>query len=267
MRKAIAIDFDGCLCTDAFPAIGEPNWPVIKRAQAEQRAGAGLILWTCREGQILQDAIAACEGWGLTFDSINESLPDWIEAFGTQPRKVGASEYWDDKAASIPVTDRFFVGGPGDDSIELIEPKPNTELKRCPFCGSTHIFYERYEGPAGERWRCWCSECLAGIDPGTAQAAGQVREMWNRRTEPPNDPLTIEELREMDGEPVWCVDGYGNACWCLVNCDDGLPCCYDNETGLWDGSFYEMSGDGKYGLHKTGWLAYRRRPEEVNPHD
>ena len=92
MRKAIAIDFDGCLCTDAFPAIGEPNWPVIKRAQAEQRAGAGLILWTCREDQLLLDAIAACEGWGLAFDSINESLPDWIEAFGTQPRKVGASE-------------------------------------------------------------------------------------------------------------------------------------------------------------------------------
>lgn len=101
MRKAIAIDFDGCLCTDAFPAIGEPNWPVIKRAQAEQRAGAGLILWTCREGQILQDAIAACEDWGLTFDAVNESLPDWIDAFKTRPRKVGASEYWDDKAVKM----------------------------------------------------------------------------------------------------------------------------------------------------------------------
>lgn len=44
MRKAIAIDFDGCLCTDEFPAVGEPNWPVIYRAKAEQRAGAGLIL-------------------------------------------------------------------------------------------------------------------------------------------------------------------------------------------------------------------------------
>lgn len=103
LRKAIAIDFDGCLCTDAFPAIGEPNWPVIKRAQAEQSAGAGLILWTCREGQILQDAIAACEGWGLKFDAVNESLPDWIEAFKTQPRKVGATEYWDDKAVN-PIT-------------------------------------------------------------------------------------------------------------------------------------------------------------------
>lgn len=35
MRKAIAIEFDGCLCTNAYPEIGEPNWPVIKRAQAE----------------------------------------------------------------------------------------------------------------------------------------------------------------------------------------------------------------------------------------
>lgn len=57
MRKAIAIDFDGCLCTDAFPAVGRPNWPVINRAKAEQRAGAGLILWTCREDQLLLDAM------------------------------------------------------------------------------------------------------------------------------------------------------------------------------------------------------------------
>ena len=258
MRKAIAIDFDGCLCTNAYPEIGEPNWTVIYRAKAEQRAGAGLILWTCREGQLLLNAIAACEGWGLTFDAVNESLPDWIEAFGTKPRKVGATEYWDDKAASIPVTDRFFVGGPGDDSIELIEPKPNTELKRCPFCGSTHIFYERYEGPAGERWRCWCSECLAGIDPGTAQAAGQVREMWNRRTEPPNDPLTIEELREMDGEPVWVVAlDYGTSRWAFVSADCEVVRYFTTRRGV----ACDVIGRHFKTYGKT-WLAYRRRPEE-----
>lgn len=98
LRKAIAIDFDGCLCTDAFPEIGMPNWPVIKRAKREQQAGAGLILWTCRENQLLLDAVDACEKWGLSFDAVNESLPDWIEVFKTRPRKVGASEYWDDKA-------------------------------------------------------------------------------------------------------------------------------------------------------------------------
>lgn len=78
---------------------------------------------------------------------------------------------------------------------------------------------------------------------------------------PPNDPLTLEELRGMDGEPVFCVDGQGNKCWCLVNCDDWLPCCYDNETGLWDGCFYGMTGDGKHGLHKSGWLAFISKPE------
>ena len=102
MRKAIAIDFDGCLCTEAFPEIGEPNWPVIQRAKQEQRDGSGLILWTVREGQLLQDALDACKRWGLTFDAVNESLPDWIEAYGNRPRKVGASEYWDDRAIQIP---------------------------------------------------------------------------------------------------------------------------------------------------------------------
>lgn len=101
IRKAIAIDFDGCLCADAFPDVGEPHWDVINRAKGEQAAGAGLILWTCREGELLRDAIDACSAWGLCFDAINESLPDWIAAFGTCPRKVGATEYWDDKAVNV----------------------------------------------------------------------------------------------------------------------------------------------------------------------
>ncbi len=104
MRKAIAIDFDGCLCTDAFPAIGKPNWDVVNRAKQEQRDGAGLILWTCREGDLLEAAVDACWDWGLTFDAINESLPDWIKEFNNRPRKVGASEYWDDKAVQLPAT-------------------------------------------------------------------------------------------------------------------------------------------------------------------
>lgn len=99
--KAIAIDFDGCLCDNAYPAIGAPHWGVIARAKMEQEAGAGLILWTCREGQLLQEAVAACESWGLHFDAINESLLSWIAAFNNAPRKVGASEYWDDRAVPM----------------------------------------------------------------------------------------------------------------------------------------------------------------------
>lgn len=44
MRRAIAIDFDGCICQSKYPEIGEPNWHVIEEAKKEQAAGAGLIL-------------------------------------------------------------------------------------------------------------------------------------------------------------------------------------------------------------------------------
>lgn len=98
MQKAIAIDFDGCLCSNEYPNIGAPNWDVICDAIREQAAGAELILWTCREGPLLQAAVDACREWGLIFDAVNESLPSWLEAFENQPRKVGATEYWDDRA-------------------------------------------------------------------------------------------------------------------------------------------------------------------------
>ncbi len=55
-------------------------------------------------------------------------------------------------------------------------------LKPCPFCKSPNVLYERYAGLAGgERWRCFCANCVAGIDPGWAVDRLTVREMWNRR--------------------------------------------------------------------------------------
>lgn len=102
LQKAIAVDFDGCICSDAYPDIGVPNWTVIDRLRAEQAAGAGLILWTCREGALLSKAFAACKEWGLHFDAVNENLPSWIARWGNDPRKVGATEYWDDRAIRMP---------------------------------------------------------------------------------------------------------------------------------------------------------------------
>lgn len=104
MRRAIAIDFDGCICQSKYPEIGEPNWHVIEEAKKEQATGAGLILWTCRAGKELDAAIAACKEWGLNFDAVNQSLPEWIEAWGSDSRKVGADEYWDDKAVIADTT-------------------------------------------------------------------------------------------------------------------------------------------------------------------
>ena len=75
-RRVIAIDFDGTICTNKYPFIGDPNPDIINRAIFEQkRLGACLVLWTCRTGQLLDDAILACAMWGLEFDYVNETPP------------------------------------------------------------------------------------------------------------------------------------------------------------------------------------------------
>ena len=101
MVRAIAIGFDGTLCSNNYPGIGEPYWEIILKAKAEKEWGSKLILWTCREGKLLEEAIAACTEWGLEFDAVNENIEEWKEACGTDPRKIGATEYWDDKSVLL----------------------------------------------------------------------------------------------------------------------------------------------------------------------
>ena len=73
---------------------------------------------------------------------------------------------------------------------------------------------------------------------------------------PPNDPLTMEELREMGGEPVWVTTSTG------VRPFVGIV---DTESNI---VFFGLSSDTSYGgqvpLNCYGefWLAYRRKPEE-----
>lgn len=101
MRKVIAIDFDGCLCEDAWPGIGEINRDVFRAAIEEKRKGAALILWTCREGKMLHEAVDFCAEKGLTFDAVNENLPERVGMYRNDCRKISTDEYWDDKAVRM----------------------------------------------------------------------------------------------------------------------------------------------------------------------
>lgn len=93
-----AVDFDGTIVTDAYPEIGEPNQELIEWLLDCKRRGDKLILWTCRKHKRLDQAVDWCERHGLIFDAVNENLPEMIERFGTDSRKIFADVFIDDRA-------------------------------------------------------------------------------------------------------------------------------------------------------------------------
>lgn len=95
--RIIAVDFDGTLCENNWPEIGSPNEELITHLINRQKDGDKLILWTCRVDDMLQVAIEWCRGKGLIFDAVNENLPEIIESFGSDTRKIFANEYIDDR--------------------------------------------------------------------------------------------------------------------------------------------------------------------------
>lgn len=94
-----AIDFDGTLCRNKWPDIGEPNTELIEYLIRKQKEGATLILWTMREGALLNRAVEWCAMHGLDFDAVNDNLDVLKEAYGNNPRKVFADIYIDDHNA------------------------------------------------------------------------------------------------------------------------------------------------------------------------
>lgn len=95
--KIYAVDFDGYLCEEKWPDIGAPHLHIIEHFKALKAQGHKLILWTCREGPTLTNAVNWCMAHGLYFDAVNENLPERIAKYGNDTRKLGADFYCDDK--------------------------------------------------------------------------------------------------------------------------------------------------------------------------
>lgn len=99
--KVYAIDFDGTLCKSAYPLCGEPNQDIIDYCKYIQSKGHKLVLWTCRVGWSLMDAIQWCRKQGLEFDEVNATPKEIQEYFGNDTRKIFADVYLDDKNQSV----------------------------------------------------------------------------------------------------------------------------------------------------------------------
>lgn len=138
------------------------------------------------------------------------------------------------------------------------------KLKPCPFCGCADRRVSiRRQGKNG--YRVICGNCGATgpyvrIDAfGGIKLAAQEHTInaWNHQARQSNDPLTLDELREMDGEPVWIdlptLPNWEPKCKVMLHYNDSLK--YIN----WS----DCSSSGTNGYGKV-WLAYRRKPEVQN---
>jgi len=100
LPKIIAVDFDGTLVSDDYPRIGSKNYRAFADMALFKNMGYKFILWTCRTGKALDEAVEYCREQGVVFDAVNKNLPEVIAMFGEDTRKVYADQYWDDKAVT-----------------------------------------------------------------------------------------------------------------------------------------------------------------------
>lgn len=92
----IAVDFDGTIVEHRYPEIGKEKPFAIQCLKQLQQEGNRLILWTSREGRLLEDAVAFCHERGLDFYAVNSNQPD-DALFKYPSAKVIADVYIDDR--------------------------------------------------------------------------------------------------------------------------------------------------------------------------
>lgn len=93
----IAVDFDGTLSMGPYPEIGNPKPYAVEMMNKLKNDGHYIILWTCRRGERLEDALNWLLEQGIPFDRINAHEPQNLARYGDDPRKIYAHCYIDDK--------------------------------------------------------------------------------------------------------------------------------------------------------------------------
>lgn len=110
----IAIDFDGVIVKEEYPAIG-PEIPGAVDAMKKLHAdGHTLILYTCRAGAHMFQAMRWLNDRGLfpCFKYFNCNDPTRIKEYGDDSRKISADIYVDDKAvSSLAILDELMKAG------------------------------------------------------------------------------------------------------------------------------------------------------------
>lgn len=94
----IAVDFDGTIVEHRYPAIGKEIPFAIETLKRLQKDQHRLILWSVREGKLLDEALEFCRNRGLEFYAVNSDFPEENpETNRSFSRKLKADVFIDDR--------------------------------------------------------------------------------------------------------------------------------------------------------------------------
>lgn len=93
----IAVDFDGTIVEHKYPRIGEEIPFATDTLKLLIQDRHRLILWTVREGDLLQEAIDWCRERGVEFYAINQDYPEETKETDGFSRKLKADLFIDDR--------------------------------------------------------------------------------------------------------------------------------------------------------------------------
>lgn len=94
----IAVDFDGTIVEERYPDIGDERPFATETLRMLIKDKHKLILWTVREGELLDEAVNWCRERGVEFYAVNKDYPEekveWNDHFS---RKIKADIWIDDR--------------------------------------------------------------------------------------------------------------------------------------------------------------------------
>jgi hypothetical protein len=93
----IAVDFDGTIVTHEYPNIGkEIPFAIDTLKRLQKNPNYQIVLWTVREGALLDEAVEFCQSNGLEFYAVNRNYPEENNE-NKESRKLKADLFIDDR--------------------------------------------------------------------------------------------------------------------------------------------------------------------------
>lgn len=128
----IAVDFDGTIVEHRYPAIGQEIPFAIDTLRKLAEEQHRIILWTVRNGKLLEEAVEFCRERGLEFYAVNRNYPEENEKSSPRySRKIQADLWIDDRnLGGLPEWGTIYEMIHNESAYRSLPPKAESNFQR-----------------------------------------------------------------------------------------------------------------------------------------